>query len=66
MNAILTINSMAYVLLSLSDAVAVAEVLKNATHLERRYSNNKYELNEKPVVIEIELATETEVSQWLS
>ena len=66
MNAVLNINSMTTLLMPLDEAVKVAEILKNSTHLDRKYTDDRYELKGKPVFIEIELATETEVSQWLS
>lgn len=66
MNAIININNMTTLLMPLDEAVKVAEILKNSTHLDRGYSDARYKLKEKSVVIEIELYTETEVSQWLS
>ena len=66
MSAVLSINNMTTLLMPLDEAVKVAEILKNSTHLDRKYTDARYEVNGKPVIIEIELATETEVSQWLS
>jgi hypothetical protein len=66
MNAILTINNTTLLLLPLTEAVKVAEVLKTSTHLERTYIATKYTTAEKPVLVELELATETEANQWLS
>ena len=66
MNAVLNINSTTTLLMPLDKAVKVAEILKNSEHLDRKYTDDRYKLKEKPVVIEIELVTETEAIQWLS
>ena len=66
MNAVLNINNMTTLLMPLDKAVKVAEILKNSTHLDCKYAETRYKLKGKPVFIEIELVTETEVNQWLS
>lgn len=68
MNAVITIGSIGHFLMPLNIAIEVATALKEATVIDRKYSDtySRYEVKNTACLIEIELATETEVSQWLS